>query len=117
MTTRKVPKTEWQGYFDRVSNALEGKLAEIEVVSLALGDQVEAKWLPLLGIVYDPRSDIIEIALEGLDHMIHQPSDIAVEEGPAGLASMKVTDAAGIIQIVKLRDPVLLPAPTAPSSS
>src|SRR5262245_30242462 len=87
MATRKLPKTEWQAYFDRVSKALDGKLAEIEVVSLALGDQVEAKWLPLLGIVYDPKSDIVEIVLEGLDHMIPKPRDIAVEEGPGGLAS------------------------------
>ena len=117
MTTRKLPKTEWQAYFDRVSKALEGKLAQIEVVSLSLGDQVQARWLPLLGIVYDPKSDIVEIVLEGLDHMIPKPREIAVEEGPAGLESVEVTDAAGIMQIAQLRDPLLLPARPAGSSS
>ena len=43
---------------------------EIEVTSLALGDQVEAEWLPLLGLVYDPKDDLVEVALDGIDHMI-----------------------------------------------
>jgi hypothetical protein len=68
MALRKLDKTEWRVFCDRVSKALVGKRAEIEVASLALGSQVEAKWLPLLGIAYDLKDDIIEIALEGLDH-------------------------------------------------
>ena len=39
-----------------VSKLLEAKEAEIEVASLKLGDQVEAEWLPLIGI-----SRLIEI--------------------------------------------------------
>jgi hypothetical protein len=116
MSTKKLLRAEWQRYFDRVSKALEVKLAEIEVASLALGDQVEAKWLPLTGIVYDPKSDILEITLEGLDHMIPRPRDIAVQEEQIGLASIEVTDAGGVMQIVKLRDPLLLPPPSESSS-
>src|ERR1700716_2179183 len=37
-----------------VSKVLPAKQAEIEVASLKLGDQVEAEWLPLLGLAYDP---------------------------------------------------------------
>ena len=40
--------------------------AEIEVASLDLGDQIEAEWLPLLGITYDDKDDVLEIALEEL---------------------------------------------------
>ena len=52
--------------FDRLSKTLEGKQAEIEVASLSLGDQVEAEWLPLHGITYDPNDDLVEVALERL---------------------------------------------------
>jgi hypothetical protein len=52
MTIRKLEKTQWRPYFDRVSEVLLGKRAEIEVESLALGAQIEAEWLPLLGITY-----------------------------------------------------------------
>ena len=50
MTVRKLEKTEWRRFFDWVSKGLVGKRAEIEIASLALGDQIEAEWLPLLGI-------------------------------------------------------------------
>lgn len=116
MSTKKLPRAEWQQYFDRVSKALEGKLAEIDVASLALGEQVEAKWLPLTGIVYDPKSDIVEMTFEELDHMISRPRDIAVQSETTGLASIEVTDADGVMQIVKLRNPLLLPPPSGSSS-
>jgi hypothetical protein len=69
MTTRKLDKRQWRTVFDRLSKTLEGKQAEIEVASLSLGDQVEAEWLPLHGITYDPNDDLVEVALEGLDHI------------------------------------------------
>jgi hypothetical protein len=52
MTARKLDKSQWRTFFDRLSKTLEGKQAEIEVASLSLGDQVEAEWLPLHGITW-----------------------------------------------------------------
>jgi hypothetical protein len=110
MAVRKLDKMEWQTYFDRISKGLEAEEAEIEVMSLALGDQREAEWLPLLGITYEPKSDMLDVALEGLDHMIAKPREIWVEEQDRGIVSVEIIDAAGIRQIVKLRDKLLLPA-------
>lgn len=112
MATRKLDKKEWRSFFDRFSSTVEGKQAEIEVVSLQLGDQVEADWLPLLGIAYDPHDDIVEVALEGLDHLISKPREIYVEEGPGGLAALEIVDGDEVKQIIKLRDPLMLPAPS-----
>ena len=112
MATRKLDKKEWKTFFDRVSKMLEGKQAEIEVVSLSLGDQVEVEWLPLIGIAYDPNDDIVEVALEDLDHLIAKPRDVYVEEGAGGLVALEIVDADGIKQIVKLRDPLMLPSPS-----
>jgi hypothetical protein len=112
MAMRKLDKTQWRTFFDRVSKMLEGKQAEIEVISLGLGDQVEAEWLPLLGIVYDPNDDIVEVALEDLDHLIQKPRDVYVEEGPGGLVALEIVDADDVKQIVKLRDPLMLPSPS-----
>lgn len=111
MTIRKLDKTEWRAFFDGLSKLLEGKQAEIEVASLALGDQVEAEWLPLLGITYDPKDDLVEVALDGVDHMMAKPREIYVDEGFAGLMSIEVVDAEGTREIIKLRDPLMLPAP------
>lgn len=65
MINRKLDKTEWQPFFNFLSKQLEGMRTEIEVASLAIGDQIEAEWLPLIGIVYDPKDNIAEVALEG----------------------------------------------------
>jgi Family of unknown function (DUF5335) len=111
MTTRKLDKKEWHAFFDGVTRMLEGKQAEIEVTALHLGDQVAAAWLPLIGITYDPADDIVEVALEGLDHLIAKPREISIEDGSEGIVALEIIDADDVRQIVKLRDPLMLPAP------
>jgi hypothetical protein len=111
MTSRKLDKKEWRSFLDGMSKVLEGEQAEIEVVSLALGDQIEAEWLPFLGITYDPKDDVVEIALEGVDHLIEHPREIYVDDNVNGIVSLEVVDAEGARQIVKLREPLALPAP------
>jgi uncharacterized protein DUF5335 len=108
---KQLEKSQWRAYFDRMSKAIVGKRAEIEVASLKLGDQIEAEWLPLLGISYDPKDDLIEIALEGLDHLIHKPREVWVEEQGLERSSLEIIDAEGVRQIVVLKDPMMLPAP------
>jgi hypothetical protein len=102
---KQLEKSQWRVYFDRMSASLVGKRAEIEVVALDLGDQAE--WLPLIGISYDPKNDIIEVALEGLE--------VFVEENGPELSSLEIVDAAGVRQLVVLKDPLLLPAPERPA--
>lgn len=110
--SRRLSRDEWQSHCDRLSRALVGERAELEVVSLDLGDQVQDDWVRLHGVAYDPRNDVFEIALEGLDHLIERPQEVYVEEDPAGLASMEIVDAEGTRQILRMREPVTLPAPS-----
>ena len=111
MSIARIEKSSWRPYFDNMSRLLDGKRAEIEVDALALGSQIEAQWLPLLGITYDPRSDVVEIVLEGLDHLIHKPRDVFVDQTAVELNSMEVIDEDEQHHIVRLRDPLMLPAP------
>lgn len=114
MATVKLDKGAWQTYFDRMSKLVVGKQTEIEVASLNIGDQIEAEWVPLLGITYDPKNDLLEVLLEGLDHLIRHPRDIYVDQGPAGLTSMEVIGADDVRQIIRLRDPIMLPYSPSP---
>lgn len=111
MSISRIEKSSWRPYFDNMSRVLDGKRAEIEVEALAIGSQVEAEWLPLLGITYDPRSDVVEILLEGLDHLIHKPKDVFVDQNAVELSSMEVIDDEDQHHIVRLRDPLMLPSP------
>jgi hypothetical protein len=110
MATTKLDKAAWQKTFDQLSKSqLVGKEVDIEVTGLEIGDQVEQEWIQLLGISYDPRNDLIEILVEGLDHLISRPREVWVDHGPAGLVSMEVIDADDVRQIVRLREPLMLP--------
>jgi len=105
MATRKLDKAQWRVFFDDFSRSLKGQQAEIEVGSIALGNQVEAQWVTMYGITYDPKDDLVELSLEGLDHMIRKPQEIYVEGGSAGLESVEIIDAGGVRQIVRFRQP------------
>lgn len=111
MSTFKLEQPAWQAYFDQITSLLEGKRAEIEVDSMEFGAQIEAEWLTVLGMTYDPKSDVVEILLEGLDHLIHKPQTIFVEHDGLVLKSLEVIDADDVRQILKFREPLLLPAP------
>jgi hypothetical protein len=115
--TRKLEKGEWRAYFDVLTKGLAvGKRVEIEVAAIPLGDQIEAEWLPLLGMTYDHKDDSVHVFLAGgdahLDHIIRHPSEIWVTDGKAGVESILVVGSDGARQIVKLRDPLMLPAPS-----
>ena len=116
-TLLTVPKSQWRGFFDRMSKALLGKWAEIEVASLDLGDQVVAQWVPLLGITYDSKDDLLDVALDRWNHLIRHPKDILVDETAAGLASVAVIDGEGARQVVMLKEPLMLPPADASESN
>lgn len=113
MTTEKLDRSAWKGYFDAMSKILPGKQAEIEVNALRIGAQLEAEYAPLLGIVYDEKSRLIEVLIEGLDHTIPNVRDVYVDHDGVNLNSVSVTDGDGVQQVIRLRDPAMLPAPPA----
>src|SRR5262245_6698793 len=112
---RSVPKSEWRSFFDRMSRALVGKWAEIEVAAMDLGDTVVADWIPILGTASNSRDDLLDVALDRMNHLIRHPKDIVVEEDATGINSVAVLDSEGARQIVHLRVPLLLPPAAAHS--
>jgi hypothetical protein len=115
MAATRLDQSKWSVYFDRMSKELLGKRAEVEVAGIPLGDQIEAQWLPLSGIVYDHRNDLVQVILGSadahVDHMIRRPREIYVSHGTAGLESIVVLDGDGLEHIMTFRDPLMLPAP------
>jgi hypothetical protein len=109
---QNLPREQWKRYFDTVSEALMGKWAEVEVTSLGLGDQVVAKWLPLLGVTYDSQDDLLAVALGGsshLSHLIRRPQQIEVTEDAEGIRTIAVTSDDGTVHVLRLKEPLRLP--------
>jgi hypothetical protein len=106
-----IEKAEWERYCERVSLAIGASEAEVEVNSPELGAQAETEWLPLIGISYDPKDDIFDIALEGVDHIIEHPRALNVDSELGNLSALDITDQDGAHHLVRLRDTLALPAP------
>lgn len=107
--TVKLERQAWKAYFDHVSRQLEGSQVEIEIASLAIGNQLAAKWLPLFGITYDEKNDLLAVMAEGLDHMIRHPREVHAEREGVDLHSIHVTDGDGTSQLLRFR---ATPAPS-----
>jgi hypothetical protein len=102
MTTRKLDEQEWHRYFDERASALHGRKAVVEVVAADVGAQFVAENLGIVGITYDPKGRLLEVALGGMDHMIRHPQEIYVEETPQGIATFEAIDAEGRKHIVQI---------------
>jgi hypothetical protein len=110
MAITQLAESRWKDYFDRVSKMLGTKLVELEVASLGLGDQVEVDWVPLIGLSYDPKNDVLAVVVEGIEHNIQHPQQIYVDQDVETLHSIEVKDASGEQHILLLKDPLRLPA-------
>jgi hypothetical protein len=69
---------------------------EVEIESLQLGDHIEAQWVPLLELSYDPGDDAIAIILEGIDITISRPREIY--SGKPGATTPEATGSASTSQ-------------------
>jgi len=112
MSIRRLERGEWSGFCIYATRALVGKQVEMEILSLQIGSQVEARRVPLFGMAYDPASDVFELLFgDALDHLIRAPRELYVDEGSPGVVSLQIVDSDGIRQIITLRDPLLLASP------
>ena len=106
MTIRKLDREDWAAYFDGISKTLGTKNVTIEVAPLGIGHQMEAKSLALGGLTYDRKSDLFEVQTPDLDHLIHGPTVIYVDESTSGVTSVEVVDRDGTKQIIILSEPL-----------
>lgn len=89
MRNRQVPRSEWPSFFRGFSRRHEGWPVTVRVLSGRFGSQVEARELPLKGIVADAAgSGPISIHIGGLldqhvEHDVPDPSQVWVSENGA----------------------------------
>ena len=114
----QIPNDKWSDFFDRMTRVMRGSLVEVEVAGLELGDQIEAEWLPLNGISYEPKDDVLYVYTEpsggGIDHAIAHPREVFVNLADAGVNEVVVIDSDGNKQFLHLRSPLELPAAPPP---
>jgi hypothetical protein len=108
MPARRIDKSGWRVYCDRLSKELVGSLWETATASLVLNHEVVAEWVPLLGITYEPQTDVLEITLRDLDHRVRRPQILYADEGPRGVAGLEIIDVDGLRHTLTLSKPLKL---------
>ena len=96
-------RTEWATLLNRLTKDHEGELITIELLDPTYGDLREAERLPFAYASYDPRDDVVVVAVGGapprypvvLRHMIWRPTEVSVSD-----AAAKVVDAEGTATVM-----------------
>ena len=117
-TTRELERASWPAYFDSIASSIEGMLVTVELMGEQLGDQTDIERLPVQAISYDPRDDVLEVAVGGrgtrypvvLRHFISSPTAISVEELEGRPSAILVTDPDGVRTWIRLFEPEMLEA-------
>lgn len=112
MAIRRLERDDWGGFCILATQGYFGRQVSIEVISLEIGVQPEVQRSPLLGMSYDPTSDVLQLLLGEVSHLVHGPRELYVDEESLGAVSVEVVDAEGIRQILTLREPAMLPSAT-----
>jgi hypothetical protein len=120
MENRLVPRAEWYRFFEDFSRRHEGTPATLRVLHPQLGSQIEARDLPLEGIVSaaDTRGPISILlgrtANPNLEHEIPKPRQVWVELTEAGgdqaLAVISEDGTRTIVELAQRRAPGPRPA-------
>ncbi|MFS4093925.1 DUF5335 family protein [Streptomyces sp. AF1A] len=98
--TSTSDRAGWQSMLDDVTAAHSGELVTIEVVDPSLGDQHEAERLPFSYLTYDPKDDVVVVAVGGqsprypvvLRHMVPHPKAVDVSTPDVAEAAVRVVD-------------------------
>jgi hypothetical protein len=100
--SRFLHKDEWQPFFQGLADTLHGRQTRVTITGPGFGDQVVAGTVAMVGITYEPKTNLLDICAEGMDHLIRNPQKIIIEESGGNLASIQVIDGEGMHQLISL---------------
>ena len=107
----EVPRHDWHRFFDGLTREHAGHTVTIEILDQDFGDELEAERMPLAYLEYDPKDDMVNVAVGGrtsrypvvLRHQIVHPETISADQAlPAIAWAFEVRDADGSRTFVTL---------------
>lgn len=111
MRTRLIPHAEWFYFFERFTRSHPGWPTSLWLLSPSIGAQVEARDLPLQGIVSDPLATSISILLgatpgRNVEHPVAQPMKVWLELTDEGVATaLGINSEDGTTTLLEFRAP------------
>lgn len=113
-----IEQRRWSEYLDELSRHAEGYPTTIEIMAAELGDQTEARDVPLRELAFDPREGIA-VSVGGttaehpviLRHVIASPQSLEVTDEPGIPSALKVDAEDGTRTLIRLGAPGVALAP------
>jgi hypothetical protein len=115
-SSEELSRQSWQDFLESLTKEHAGTNVTMELLSADYGDQYEAEQLPFTYIEYDPKDDVVIIAVGGRDsrypvlrHIIARPQKVLVaaelpDTGPA----VEVTGGDGSQTLITFHRPFAL---------
>ena len=115
MATQEIPRQQWATFFDGFSRRHQGWLVTVEILGPDIGDQVEARELPLEGITAELRDsgeDEIEIFVgtrpdSHLSHKISAPERVYLKRSDEGADEALEIASRDVAALVRFRSAIL----------
>ena len=106
--TKQIPTDRMEQYFDGFSKRFlkkdNNRTADVEVLGMDLGDQVEAEGIRLIGITYEPNTRELDVELEGGDLRSFKPKEVwAIEEDDGFIRALEIVRDDDTKEIVRVR--------------
>ena len=104
-----IERARWTEYLDKLTRDAEGYPATIEVMAADLGDQTEARRVPLRELAFDPKEGI-SVAVGGttaahptvLRHVIARPQRLEVTDEPGVPSTLMIEAEDGTKTLIRL---------------
>jgi hypothetical protein len=104
-----IEQARWSEYLDELSRHAEGYPVTIEVMAAELGDQTEARSVPLRELAFDPREGIA-VTVGGttpehpvvLRHVIANPLSLEVTDEPGVPSALMIDAGDGTRTLIRL---------------
>jgi hypothetical protein len=111
MPTREIPRQEWKGFLEGYSREHQEALTTVEVFGAELGDQTEARDLPLVELSLaeaGSEAGSLEIMLgkrpdAHLTHNVVSPQHLFVRTGEGGEEDLEIQAADGTRTLIRIR--------------
>jgi hypothetical protein len=115
-SSEELARQSWQDFLESLTKERAGNDVTIEVLTADYGDQYEAEKLPFTYVEYDPKDDVVIVAVGGSDrrypvlrHMIARPQKVLLTSSlPDVGPTIEVTGGDGSQTLISFHRPPAL---------
>ena len=108
MAKYEIEPFDWQYKLNQLSIDLEKKVATVEVTGAKFDRELDNCEMQLTKLLYDNHSDIVEITLDQLKHLIESPLSICFHQHQDILESIEIFDDDDNKNTILFIDPFLM---------